>query len=103
MLQANRLTMKICIVSFHHHSSNSIHTKLLYEEYMFEVCDISTGEAEAGGTHRHGASLSAGSAQERHPQWPLTTFPIQECIMNEPKNMIWFKSESLSSQVHVHV
>lgn len=46
MLQANRLAMKICILSFHHHSSNSIHTKLPYKEYMFEVCDISTGEAE---------------------------------------------------------
>lgn len=50
------------VFCLYYHSSNSIHTKLPYKEYMLEVCDISTAEAEAEGTPRDEASLSTRSA-----------------------------------------
>lgn len=67
--------MKIYFLTFYYYSSNSLHTKLPFKEYMFEVCSTSVVKAETEGTHSDGASFSEGSVQERCPQWFLTTFP----------------------------
>lgn len=77
MLQANRETMKIYILTFYYHASSSLHTKLPFRKCMLEVCSISAVEAEAEGTYSDTASFSEGTVQERCPQWLLTTFPTE--------------------------